>query len=168
MRPSALPILLLTAMSACSSPPQDDGEGAPHALSDSAFADLQARGEVTMGVDQYTSTHLFDDLPDGARIELQRNEDDPAGVAQIREHLQHIARAFAAGDFSDPAAVHGHEMPGTEVMAEKKELITYSYAPLPRGGEVRITTSDPDALRAIHRFTAAQRGEHRAAGQTHH
>jgi hypothetical protein len=120
-----------------------------------------------MGVDQYTSTHLFDDLPDGGRIELQRNEDDPAGVAQIREHLQHIARAFAAGDFSDPTSVHHHEMPGTGAMAQKKDVITYSYAPLPRGGEVRITTDDPEALRAIRTFMAAQRGEHRAGGHTH-
>jgi len=121
-----------------------------------------------MGVDQYTSTHRFDDLPDGGRIELQRGEDDPAGVEQIRQHLQHIAQAFAAGDFSDPTAVHGHEMPGTGVMAQRSELITYSFTPLPRGGEVRITTEDPDALRAIHSFMAAQRGEHRAGGHTQH
>lgn len=168
MRLSSPAVLLLAVLTACSSRPPGEGEGSSHALSDSAFTDLQARGEVTMGVDQYTSTHLFDDLPDGGRIELQRNEDDPAGVEQIRQHLQHIAHAFAAGDFSDPTSVHGHEMPGTAVMAQKKDVITYSYAPLPRGGEVRITTRDPDALRAIQAFMAAQRGEHRAGGHTHH
>src|SRR5687768_6348063 len=31
--------------------------------SDSAFASLQARGERAMGVDQYSSTHLFIPLP---------------------------------------------------------------------------------------------------------
>jgi hypothetical protein len=168
MRPSTSAILLLAILAACSSrPPEEVGETS-HVLSDSAYTDLQARGEVRMGVDQYTSTHLFDDLPDGGRIELQRNEDDPAAVAQIRDHLQHIARAFAAGDFDDPTSVHGHEMPGTDVMAQKKDAITYSYAPLPRGGEVRVSTSDPEALHAIHAFMAAQRGEHRAGGQPHH
>src|ERR1051325_8166932 len=57
---------------------------------DSAFAAVQARGAdpQAMGVDQYTSVHRFDTLPDGGRIELQRNVDDSAGVAQIRRHLR--------------------------------------------------------------------------------
>ena len=48
-------------------------------LDSAAFAALQARGLLAMGVDQYTSTHRFDMLPDGARIQLQRDTDDPAG-----------------------------------------------------------------------------------------
>jgi hypothetical protein len=120
-----------------------------------------------MGVDQYTSTHRFDALPDGGRIELQRNEDDPDGITQIRAHLQQIARAFTAGDFSTPAFVHLRQMPGAAVMARKKEAITYSFSPLPRGGQLRLTTADPEALRAIHQFMAAQRGDHRAGGHAH-
>ena len=37
----------------------------PDSTSDSAFAALQQRGKVEMGVDQYTSTHRFDDLAAG-------------------------------------------------------------------------------------------------------
>ena len=164
---STAPAVLLLALGACGSRAPAGREATPP-LSDSAFAALQARGRTTMGVDQHTSTHRFDDLPDGGRIELQRDQDDPADVAQIREHLQHITRAFAAGDFSDPAFVHHHDMPGTGVMMWKKAVITYTYAPLPRGGEVRIRTRDPEAIRAIHEFMAAQRGEHRAGGHTSH
>lgn len=51
--------------------------------SDQEFAELQTRGQAAMGVDQYTSTHKFDDLADGGRIELQRNENDPRDVATI-------------------------------------------------------------------------------------
>src|SRR5271170_8527699 len=51
---------------------------------DSAYHAMQARGAQAMGVDQYTSTHHFTDLPDGGRIELERNADDSAGVAMIR------------------------------------------------------------------------------------
>jgi hypothetical protein len=36
-----------------------------HAREDSAFRAMQARGLVVMGVDQYTSIHRFDALPDG-------------------------------------------------------------------------------------------------------
>jgi len=121
-----------------------------------------------MGVDQYTSTHLFDALEDGGRIELQRDVEDAAGVAQIRAHLQHIAKAFGGGDFSEPAFVHMQSVPGASVMAAKRAAITYRYHELPRGGELRIVTQDPEALHAIHEFMAFQRQEHRAGGRRHH
>jgi hypothetical protein len=135
--------------------------------SDSAFAALQKRGMQAMGVDQYTSTHRFDALPDGGRIELQRDVDDTAGVAQIRRHLQEIAKAFASGDFSTPAFVHMQDVPGTKVMAAKRGVISYTYRELPRGGEVRIVTTDPQALEAVREFMAFQRHDHRAGGMDH-
>ena len=129
---------------------------------------MQARGAEprAMGVDQYTSVHRFDALPDGGRIELQRETDDSAGIAQIRRHLHQIATAFAAGDFSTPEFVHMAKVPGTDVMAARLQYITYQAHDLPRGGEVRITTHDPQALAAIHDFLAYQRSEHHAGGMT--
>lgn len=139
-----------------------------HAQGDGDFAALQARGKTAMGVDQYTSTHRFDALPDGGRIELQRDVDDPAGVAEIRRHLREVAAAFARGDFGTPAFVHATgEVPGAAVMARKKGAITYTVRDLPRGGEVRITTRDPEALRAVAEFMAFQRSDHRAGGREH-
>lgn len=129
---------------------------------DSAFAAVQARGKVAMGVDQYTSTHQFDVLPDGGRIELQRNVDDRAGVATIRTHLQDIAKAFGSGDFSTPAFVHMQTVPGAQVLAARRSLITYTFTPLPRGGALRITTTDPAALAAVAQFMEFQRMDHRA------
>jgi hypothetical protein len=49
-------------------------------------------------------------------------------------------------------------------MAARRRAIRYEFRELPRGGEVRITTSDPAALRAVHEFLAFQRSDHRAAG----
>ena len=115
-----------------------------------------------MGVDQYTSTHRFDPLPDGGRIALQRDTDDSAGAARIRAHLREIASRFASGDFSDPSFVHASaSVPGTRVMAEKRSAIRFQMLELPRGGEVRLTTLDPLAVAAIHEFLAFQRSDHR-------
>jgi hypothetical protein len=135
---------------------------------DTAFAALQERGRTAMGVDQYASKHRFDDLPDGGRIELRQTEPDSAGTAAIRAHLAGIARAFARGDFTIPGVVHAGSVPGTAVMARKQELIAYRFRPLSGGGEVRLTTRDPEALRAIHQFLSFQRGEHRAGGSEIH
>lgn len=137
------------------------------ARTDTGFAAMQARGRGAMGVDQYTSTHHFDSLPDGARIELQRDSADEPGAAAIRDHLRAIAAAFASGDFTTPAFVHGQAVPGSAVMAARRDRIRYQVHDLPRGAELRITTSDAEALRAIQQFMAYQRREHRAGGVEH-
>jgi hypothetical protein len=133
---------------------------------DSAYHTMQVRGARIMGVDQYTSTHHFTDSPDGGRIELERNVDDSSGVAMIRHHLRMIAQAFAAGDFSTPMFVHMRSVPGTATMASKRNAIRYTVTDSPRGGAVRITTHDPEAIAAIHQFLAFQRRDHHAESHT--
>lgn len=117
-----------------------------------------------MGVDQYTSFHRFDPLPDGGRISLQREPGDSQGVARIRTHMRAIARAFAGGDFALPGFVHDRKVPGTAVMAARRSAIRYTADTLPGGGQVRLESSDPVAIAAIHRFLAFQRLDHRSAG----
>ena len=128
---------------------------------DPAYAALQSRGALAMGVNQYTSSHRFDPLPDGGRIALERDVDDSAGVAQIRRHLQESATAFALGRFDTPAFVHAETVPGTTVMAARASAIRYHYRDLPRGGEVQIVSDDSVAVAAIHGFLAFQRKDHR-------
>jgi hypothetical protein len=138
------------------------GRGSSNSASDSSFAALQARGKMAMGVDQYGSAHRFDVLPDGGRIALEMKGGDSLAVAQIRAHMKLIEHAFQAGDFSTPEFVHARSMPGTDIMSRNKALIRYTYADLPRGGELRITTTDSTSLGAIREFLTAQRGDHRA------
>ncbi|MDQ3697004.1 MAG: hypothetical protein M3373_03115 [Gemmatimonadota bacterium] len=133
-----------------------------HRAGDSAFASLQERGKRVMGVDLYTSTHRYESFPNGGRIELQRDTEDSAGIATIRTHIRSIAAAFADGDFSATAATHARTVPGTGAMAAKRAAIAYTVRDLPRGAELRITTRDAEALRAVHEFLAFQRDDHRA------
>ena len=134
----------------------------PGTTEDSTFAAMQNRGQMAMGVDQYQNRHKFTATPDGGIIELQSDKGDTLEVAQIRAHLKLIQHSFAAGDFSTPTFVHAHEMPGSSSMSAHKDAIQYSYADLPRGGEVRITSKNTDAIKAIHDFLAAQSSEHHA------
>lgn len=142
--------------------------GAVRVELDTGFAAMQARGAEAMGVDQYTSSHVFEDLPDGGRIVLQRDAVDSAGTAAIRRHMEAIAEAFRNGDFRIPGFVHARTVPGTEVMAARRSRIIYQADTVPRGGEVRILTRDSLALGAIHDFLAFQRSEHHAAGHMMH
>ena len=132
-----------------------------HAAPDSTFAAVQRRGKEVMGVDQYSSQHVFESRPDGGRIELQRQEDDSAGVARIRRHLGEIVEQFRRGDFSAPFAVHDQVVPGTRVMEARAGRISYTARSLPRGGEIVISSGDAGAIAAVHEFLAFQRSDHR-------
>jgi hypothetical protein len=152
---------LSSVMLACAQPNEQP------ALADAAFAELQARGAEAMGVDQYTSSHVFEALPDGGRIVLQRDSSDAAGTTTIRAHMRDIAARFATGDFSIPGMVHARTVPGTDVMAARRAFIQYRADTLPRGAQVRIVTTDSAALAAVHAFLAFQRMDHKAAGHAH-
>jgi len=126
---------------------------------------MQERGAHVMGVDQYTSAHVFEDLPDGGRVVLDRNDpSDTAAIRTIRAHMRDIEAAFRAGDFTKPFQVHAQQVPGTEVMKDRRAAIRYEASNRPRGGEVRITSTDPVAVTAIHEFLAFQRQQHHAGG----
>jgi len=145
-------------------PPRDATRPPGHAAGDQAFTGVQTRGAAAMGVNQYTSRHVFESLPDGGRIQLEREVDDSAGADQISRHMRHIAERFASGDFALPGFVHAREVPGTAVMAARRAAIAYSVETLPRGAALRLRTSDPTALAAIHDFLAFQLQDHRAGG----
>ncbi len=143
--------------------------GCSESKNSSDFAAMQARGEHVMGVNQYTSAHVFEDLPDGGRVVLYRDDAvDSAGIATVRAHMRDIAAAFRAGDFAKPFAVHAQTVPGTDVMRAHRDKISYEVKDRPRGGEVRIKSNDPHAIAAIHEFLAFQRNEHHAAGHEVH
>jgi hypothetical protein len=135
---------------------------------DSAFAAVQARGGQVMGVDQYTSHHVFEDLPDGGRILLVRDDTaDAAGTATIRAHLRAVADSFSTGSFSDPERVHAQEVPGTADLARLRDQIHYNVTDRAGGAELRITTTDAAAIAALRRFLAFQREDHHAAAHEH-
>ena|SRR2546423_7905085 len=153
-----LVVLTVLGVTACRAP--QDGRD---------YAAMQARGEHVMGVDQYTSAHVFEDLPDGGRVVLERpGPIDTAAIATIRAHMHDIATAFRAGDFTKPFAVHAQIVPGTAVMRDRRARISYTAIDRPRGGEVRITTQDSAAVAAIHEFLEFQREQHHAPGHEGH
>jgi hypothetical protein len=164
-------LLLILLVCGCARGSDDASRAAARhdrAAADSGFAEVQRRGRTAMGVDQYTSSHVFQPLPDGGRIELQRDTIDSAGRARILEHMGEIARAFKAGDFTVPGLVHAREVPGTAVMAARRTTISYEVESLPRGAAVRLTSRDSSAIEAIHEFLAFQLQDHRAGPVSEH
>jgi hypothetical protein len=123
---------------------------------------MNSRGDHVMGFDQDKTTHYFTLTKTGGIIQVQANDSsDTASRDHIRMHLQHIARAFAEGDFADPHEVHAEVPPGVPVMKDRKSKISYQFESVANGGRVIISTEDPKALRAIHEYLCYQIREHR-------
>ena len=112
-----------------------------------------------MGFSQTASQHTFRLYEDGGAIEVRGN--DAANVKAIREHLQMIAKEFAAGNFEKPQAVHDQMPDGAAVMKKLRHDIKYDYGEIEAGGRVRITTKNGRALDAIHQFLRFQIREHK-------
>jgi hypothetical protein len=167
---TSLTILAIAAVAAACARHDERGPAAATAADDSArFAAVQTRGRSVMGVDQYTSAHVFEDLPDGGRIVLDRADAaDTAGIATIRRHMREVADDFRRGDFAKPFRVHAQQVPGTDAMARRRDAITYTVVDRPRGAEVDIHTTDSAAVAAVHAFLAFQRSDHHAAGHEGH
>jgi len=115
-----------------------------------------------MGFSHDKTAHHFHLTPEGGLISASAT--DAADVATrdaIRQHLQHIAKAFSAGDFSLPMFIHGQEPPGASTMKRLSARITYTSEDTPSGAQVVIRTRDAEALKAVHSFLQFQIREHR-------
>ncbi len=76
-------------------------------------------------------------------------------------HLGHIAKAFQGGDFNIPMFVHDTVPPGVPEMKRLQKNIQYSFEETPNGGRVVISSTDKEALTAIHQFLRFQIEEHK-------
>lgn len=122
-----------------------------------------------MGFPHDKTTHHFRLYSDGGAIEVTANEaKDSQDIQAIQSHLKHIVAMFFQGNFSIPMFVHNLVPPGVSAMKERRGDISYSFEVLTAGGKVRIRTTDPDALKAIHEFLRFQINDHHTGGFPRH
>jgi hypothetical protein len=130
-------------------------------------AEVEKHGDEAMGYPHDKTTHHFRLYSDGGTIEVTVNDSkDSMNMQAIRSHLTHIVTMFSIGEFSIPMFVHDQVPPGVPVMKEKHNEISYSFEELPAGGRVRIQTTNPDALKAVHRFLRFQIEDHHTGDTT--
>jgi len=130
------------------------------------LAEVAARGALVMPFDLAKTTHVFESLPEGGRQTVTANAaSDTQQVRLIREHLREEAGRFARGDFADPAAIHGHEMPGLEALRRGAAGIRIEFRELTAGAELRYSTAEEELREALHHWFAAQRRDHGAGSR---
>jgi hypothetical protein len=142
-------LVLLAARTTPATPQHDDSA-------------MEGRGDHVMGFDHDKTTHHFTLTKTGGIIQVTANDSsDSASRDHIRMHLQHIAKAFSAGDFTDPHEVHAEDPPGVPVMKDRKDKISYQFESIAKGGRVAITTEDAKAVEAVHDYLRYQIREHK-------
>jgi hypothetical protein len=128
---------------------------------------IVSRGDHAMGFSHETTTHHFLLHKTGGAIDVSANDPkDSATRDEIRLHLAHIAKLFAAGDFDVPMFIHNTSPPGAPVMAKLRGQIRYVYTDTPGGARIQITTANPEALQAIHAFLRFQISDHQTRDTT--
>lgn len=114
-----------------------------------------------MGFSHEATEHHFRLDARGGTIEVStKNPQDVTTRAQIRMHLSHIVKMFAAGDFDVPMFIHDRTPPGSETMTKLKAQIRYQLKETPQGAKVEIRTDNNEALNAIHEFLRFQIADH--------
>lgn len=128
---------------------------------------VMKQGEQAMGFSQTATVHHFLTDAKGGTIQVEAQDPkDTKSRDEIRMHLGHIAKAFAEGDFDIPMFVHDtNAVPGVPDMQRLKSEIRYRYVDTKLGGKVEITSSNPEAIAAVHKFLAFQIEEHRTGDQ---
>jgi hypothetical protein len=125
------------------------------------------RGDHVMGFGHDKTAHHFRLYADGGAIEAEATDSqDAASRDAIRSHFAHIAKMFAAGDFSAPMLIHVQNPPGTAEMKRLRGAIQYKVESSERGGRVRIIAKDADALQAVHAFLRFQIADHQTGDST--
>ena len=100
---------------------------------------IERRGAAVMPFDQNATMHQFTPNASGGVETITANDPkDTNQITLIQEHLAHERDLFAAGNFSDPMAVHGMTMPGIQDLQRGAAAgrITITYAAMANGARL--------------------------------
>ena len=139
---------------------QEHGKAEQHV---SRQAMIHQRGSLVMPFDLDKTVHVFKRTKEGGVQQVRaKDPDDREQIRLIRQHLRDEAQRFARGDFGDPATLHGHDMPGLQVLERSAGALEVSYKDLSDGAEIAYKARDPEVLGAIHQWFGAQLHDHGA------
>jgi hypothetical protein len=124
---------------------------------------IHHRSHLVMPFDMSKTLHIFRMTETGGVEKvIARDPGDSVQIRLIRQHLEHEAGKFQHGDYSDPARLHGADMPGLHELHANAARIRVTYRQLPNGAQITFHTRDLASLTAIHRWFGAQLSQHGA------
>ncbi len=130
--------------------------------------EVAVKGAKVMPFDLEQTTHVFQKLEDGGLQKVVvKDPSNKKQIALIQSHLKEESDKFRKGDFSDPAKIHGEDMPGLADLKSGAKKIDVRYSALPDGAQIRYQAKDPKLVTALHQWFSAQLSDH-GDHATHH
>ncbi|MCE3242909.1 MAG: cytochrome c family protein [Deltaproteobacteria bacterium] len=130
--------------------------------------EVAVKGAKVMPFDLEQTTHVFQKLDDGGLQKvIVKDSGNKKQIALIQSHLKEESEKFRKGDFSDPAKIHGENMPGLAELKTSAARIDVRYTALSDGAQIRYATKDVKLITAIHRWFDTQLSDH-GHHATHH
>lgn len=124
-------------------------------------AAIASRGAQIMPFNLDETQHVFEaTITGGIQRVVAKDTKNHTQIKLIQEHLQKEAARFQAGNFDDPAAIHGEEMPGLTELRQLHKEISVRYQPSPEGASIHYQSKNPLAISAIHQWFSAQLTDH--------
>lgn len=122
---------------------------------------VRKAGSVVMPFDLDKTKHSFVKVDSGGvQTVVALDPADSAQVGLIRNHLMQIAEEFSAGNFSDPVAIHGEDMPGVQALAKAGDKLTITFREVNGGAEIIYNSRDSETVRYVHEWFDAQTADH--------
>ena len=119
------------------------------------------KGSEVMPFDLEATIHVYEKTEYGGVQKVVADDpEDAENVAAIREHLREEADAFGRGEFSDPASIHGGDMPGLAELEAGAGRVEVRYEDLPDGAQIVLESEDPELVAAVHDWFDAQLSDH--------
>ena len=135
-----------------------------HHSSDAPTAMAQ-RAQQVMPFDLNRTTHTFTKTVDGGVQKVVINDpSDTRNLVLIRSHLRSEAASFRSGNYSDPAKIHGMNMPGVNELERGAARVRVALADVPGGAQVTYTSTDPTLISALHAWFDRQASDHSMPG----
>jgi hypothetical protein len=123
---------------------------------------VERNSEHVMPFSMDAAMHRFVPTVTGGIQTVIVHNGDSKQVVLVRSHLRKEAQAFARGDFTDPASIHGGTMPGLQAMHKGAKRISVRYSEVKNGAAITYATSDSALQSAIHAWFKAQVSDHGA------
>ncbi|MEU1745540.1 aspartate carbamoyltransferase [Micromonospora arida] len=159
--PRALLLVAVAAAALNGGCADDSAPSTPTTTTSNRQADVAERGASVMPFDLERTTHRFTRTDTGGVQTVVA--DDPRDSTQITLVQQHVSaevERFRRGDFSDPARIHGTEMPGLATLRAHGGRITITYEAIPDGARATYATDDAGLRDALHHWFDAQVSDH--------
>lgn len=141
--------------------------------SEARLDEVALQGRHVMPFDLEQTTHVFTKTEQGGIQQVVvNNKTNTAQIKLIREHLSKISHEFKQGNFSNPAKVHGEDMPGLDALRKAKPWqLKIDYQELADGAEIIYSTKDVTLKKALHQWFGTQLSDHArhaVSGHPHH